>query len=68
MIGEWTRPSRCESANCPEILIHPHGVVSLRSSVFPRTIVAFTHQEWADLIAAIKDGEYDIEEASNDRG
>ncbi|WSB00629.1 DUF397 domain-containing protein [Streptomyces sp. NBC_01794] len=46
--------------NCPEVAINVPGIVALRDSDRPDTIVTMTAAQWADLTAAVKAGEYDV--------
>lgn len=57
----WRRPRRCDTNACPEVLEEP-GHVSVRSTLQPGRTVRFTRTEWADLVAGIKAGEFDVEE------
>lgn len=46
--------------NCTEVALNVPGVVALRDSERPDTIVTMTAAQWADLTAAVKAGEYDL--------
>ncbi|MFF2077823.1 DUF397 domain-containing protein [Kitasatospora sp. NPDC058162] len=55
----WIRPSACSNAsNCPEVAIAPDAVY-VRSSLLPDAIAQLTTTEWRDLVAAIRNGEFD---------
>lgn len=46
--------------NCPQVAVNVPGVVALRDSERPETIVTFTIDGWASLAAAVRAGEFDI--------
>ncbi|MER6100050.1 DUF397 domain-containing protein [Streptomyces sp. NPDC001728] len=46
--------------NCPEVATNVPGIVTLRDSDRPDTVVTMTAAQWADLTAAVKAGEYDV--------
>ncbi|MFB7905573.1 DUF397 domain-containing protein [Kitasatospora sp. NPDC001309] len=55
----WIRPSACANAgNCPEVAVTPDAVY-VRSSLLPDAIAQLTPAEWRDLVAAIRNGEFD---------
>ncbi|MFE3877823.1 DUF397 domain-containing protein [Kitasatospora sp. NPDC059146] len=55
----WIRPAACANANaCPEVAVTPDAVY-VRSSLLPDAIAQLTPAEWRDLVAAIRDGEFD---------
>ncbi|MFJ9951132.1 DUF397 domain-containing protein [Kitasatospora sp. NPDC091207] len=59
-ILSWARPSFCaDSNNCPEVAITPDAVY-LRSSLHPSSIAQLTTDEWRDLVAGIRNGEFDV--------
>ncbi|WP_328956706.1 DUF397 domain-containing protein [Kitasatospora purpeofusca] len=56
----WTRPSACaDSTNCPEVAITGDAVY-VRSSLRPTEVTQLTSTEWLDLLAGIRNGEFDI--------
>lgn len=60
---EFIKTAACRDArvnNCPEIAINVPGVVALRNSERPDTIVTITAMEWVTLTDAVKAGEYDL--------
>ncbi|MFB7912531.1 DUF397 domain-containing protein [Streptomyces sp. NPDC056061] len=60
---EFAKTAACRDArvnNCPEVAINVPGIVALRDSDRPDTIVTMTAAQWADLTAAVKAGEYDV--------
>ncbi len=46
--------------NCPEVAVNVPGVVALRDSERPDTIVTMTSDQWVTLTAAVKAGEFDL--------
>ena len=46
--------------NCPQVALNVAGVVALRDSEQPDTIVTMTPDQWATLTGAIKNGEFDL--------
>ncbi|MCX4818654.1 DUF397 domain-containing protein [Streptomyces sp. NBC_01142] len=46
--------------NCPEVAINVPGIVALRDSKRPDTIVTMTAADWAMLTDAVKAGEFDL--------
>ncbi|MCM2390331.1 DUF397 domain-containing protein [Streptomyces albipurpureus] len=46
--------------NCPEIAINVPGVVAIRDSEEPGTVVRMTPDGWTTLTDAIKAGEFDL--------
>ncbi|MEU6232063.1 DUF397 domain-containing protein [Kitasatospora sp. NPDC047058] len=55
----WHRPSICgDGNNCPEVAITADAVF-LRSSLQPDAIARLTRTEWHDLLAGIRNGEFD---------
>jgi hypothetical protein len=56
----WVKPSRCDTATCPEVRIGPADV-AIRDSDRPDQIVVFSHDGWRELVDAVKDGEFDGE-------
>ncbi len=60
---EFVKTAACRDTrvnNCPEVAINVPGIVALRDSDRPDTIVTMTAAQWADLTAAVKAGEYDV--------
>ncbi|MFJ9864487.1 DUF397 domain-containing protein [Streptomyces sp. NPDC101165] len=60
---EFVKTAACRDArvnNCPEVALNVPGVVALRDSERPETIVTMTAAQWSDLTAAVKAGEYDL--------
>ncbi|MBT2493303.1 DUF397 domain-containing protein [Streptomyces sp. ISL-96] len=60
---EFVKAAACRDArvnNCPEVALNRPGVVALRDSQRPDTIVTMTPADWATLTAAIKGGEFDL--------
>ncbi|MFE7531168.1 DUF397 domain-containing protein [Kitasatospora sp. NPDC057542] len=56
----WTRPASCaNSNNCPEVAVTSDAVY-VRSSLLPEAIAQLTPDEWRDLVAAIRQGEFDV--------
>ncbi|UGY95222.1 DUF397 domain-containing protein [Streptomyces gobiensis] len=46
--------------NCPEVATNVPGVVALRDTSAPETVVTMTAESWALFADAVKAGEYDI--------
>ncbi|MFF3736057.1 DUF397 domain-containing protein [Streptomyces sp. NPDC002566] len=46
--------------NCPQVAVNVPGVVALRDSERPDTIVTMTPDQWETLTGAIKAGEFDL--------
>ncbi|GAA0358140.1 DUF397 domain-containing protein [Streptomyces blastmyceticus] len=46
--------------NCPQIAVNVPGVVALRDSERPETIVTMTADAWRTLTDAVKAGEFDL--------
>ena len=46
--------------NCPQVAVNVAGVVALRDSERPETIVTMTSAQWATLTDAVKAGEFDL--------
>ncbi|GAA4788280.1 hypothetical protein GCM10023329_44310 [Streptomyces sanyensis] len=60
---EFVKTAACRDArvdNCPEVATNVPGVVALRDSNRPDTIVTMTAAEWGTLTDAVKAGEYDL--------
>lgn len=59
-ILEWKRPESCgDGASCPEVATSDNAVY-VRSSLQPEGIAHLTRDEWRDLVAAIRNGEFDV--------
>ncbi|MFE3503580.1 DUF397 domain-containing protein [Kitasatospora sp. NPDC059160] len=55
----WTRPGGCpDGSSCPEVAVTPDAVY-VRSSLLPDAVAQLTPTEWRDLVAAIRNGEFD---------
>ncbi|MFD5465290.1 DUF397 domain-containing protein [Kitasatospora sp. NPDC127059] len=55
----WQRPTTCgDGNNCPEVAVTPDAVY-VRSSLLPDAVAQLTPDEWRDLVAAIRNGEFD---------
>ena len=46
--------------NCPQVAVNVPGVVALRDSERPETIVTMTADQWTTLADAVKAGEFDL--------
>ncbi|QDY79313.1 DUF397 domain-containing protein [Streptomyces qinzhouensis] len=46
--------------NCPQVATNIPGVVALRDSERPDTIVTMTPDQWVTLTDAVKAGEFDL--------
>ncbi|MFD4905850.1 DUF397 domain-containing protein [Kitasatospora purpeofusca] len=56
----WQRPSLCADAtNCPEVAV-TGDTVHIRSSLRPTEVTQLTLSEWRDLLAGIRNGEFDV--------
>ena len=51
------RPSYCHGGECAEIA-KLDGMISLRSSTAPSSVVRYTTEEWQALVRAIRAGEF----------
>ncbi|WP_433547877.1 DUF397 domain-containing protein [Streptomyces sp. CA-294286] len=59
----FVKAQMCRDArvdNCPEVATNVPGVVALRDSERPDTVVTMTPDQWVTLADAIKAGEYDL--------
>ncbi|MDY0810290.1 DUF397 domain-containing protein [Kitasatospora purpeofusca] len=57
---QWQRPSRCAgSSNCPEVAVTADAV-HIRSSLLPSSTARLTLPEWRDLLAGVRNGEFDV--------
>ncbi|MFD5429512.1 DUF397 domain-containing protein [Streptomyces sp. NPDC127084] len=59
---EFIGTQACRDArvnNCPQVARNVPGIVALRDSEQPDTIVTMTEDGWANLTAAIRAGEFD---------
>ncbi|MBT2530032.1 DUF397 domain-containing protein [Streptomyces sp. ISL-99] len=60
---EFVSAAACRDArvdNCPQVALNMPGVVALRDSERPDTIVTMTVDQWATLTDAVKAGEFDV--------
>ena len=60
---EFVTAAACRDAkvnNCPQVAVNVPGVVALRDSERPDTIVTMTTDGWVTLAAAVKAGEFDM--------
>ncbi|MGA5560739.1 DUF397 domain-containing protein [Streptomyces decoyicus] len=46
--------------NCPQVAVNVPGMVALRDSERPETIVTMTPDQWTTLADAVKAGEFDL--------
>jgi hypothetical protein len=53
----WRRPSYCQGGECAEIA-KLGGMIALRSSTAPDSVVQYTADEWQALVRAIKADEF----------
>jgi hypothetical protein len=53
----WRRPSYCAGGECAEIA-KLDGMIALRSSAAPGSVVRYTAAEWQALVQAIRAGEF----------
>jgi hypothetical protein len=53
----WRKPSCCQGGECPEIATID-GMITLRSSNDPGSVIRYTTEEWRALVRAIKAGEF----------
>lgn len=53
----WRRPSYCQGGECAEVA-RVDGMIALRSSTAPGSVVRYTADEWRALVQAIKAGEF----------
>ncbi|MEY9968768.1 hypothetical protein ABIA33_006855 [Streptacidiphilus sp. MAP12-16] len=59
---EFVRTAHCRDRkvnNCPEVATNVPGVVALRDSERPATVVTMSPESWRTLVAAAKAGEFD---------
>nr|BFD83067.1 hypothetical protein StreXyl84_24680 [Streptomyces sp. Xyl84] len=60
---EFVRTAACRDPkvnNCPEVAMNVPGVVALRDSQQPDTIVTMSVADWRSLTDAVKAGEFDL--------
>ncbi|MEV0531331.1 DUF397 domain-containing protein [Kitasatospora sp. NPDC050463] len=56
----WMRPASCaDSNNCPEVAVTADAV-HVRSSLQPPAVARLTTDEWRDLVAGVRNGEFDV--------
>jgi Domain of unknown function (DUF397) len=53
----WRRPSYCHGGECAEIA-KLEGIIALRSTTAPTSVVRYTAEEWRALAQAIRAGEF----------
>jgi hypothetical protein len=59
LVSPWRRSSYCHGGECAEVA-QVDGMVALRSSNNPHSVVRYTADEWEALVKAIKKGEFDL--------
>lgn len=60
----WRRSSRCSAGNCVEVETSmTTGLVMVRDSADPGRNLRFTPREWAEFVAGVRAGEFDVEES-----
>ncbi|MYQ90739.1 DUF397 domain-containing protein [Streptomyces sp. SID4946] len=60
---EFVKTAACRDkrvGNCPEVALNVPGVVALRDSARPDTIVTMSAADWTALTLAVKAEEYDL--------
>lgn len=57
----WKRSSFCESGACIEVR-YDGGIILARDSTRPNLMIVAGEQNWADFIAGVKAGEFDLPE------
>lgn len=60
---EFAAAAACRDArvdNCPQVAVNVPGIVALRDSERPDTIVTMTADQWTTLTDAVKAGEFDV--------
>ena len=60
MTSEWRLPSICTVGGCVKVMLTPTGNVATASTRRPG-VVFFNPDEWCDFVAAVKRGEFDLE-------
>jgi hypothetical protein len=55
----WRKPSFCQGGECPEIATID-GMIALRSSADPGSVIRYTSEEWRALVRAIEAGEFEF--------
>ncbi|MEV0734134.1 DUF397 domain-containing protein [Polymorphospora sp. NPDC050346] len=58
-IGSWRKSSRCESHNCLEVA-HRGGEVAVRNNSVPMDQITFAESVWADFVAGVRAGAFDL--------
>jgi Domain of unknown function (DUF397) len=53
----WRRSSYCQTGECAEVA-KLDGMIVLRSSTAPSSVVRYTSEEWQALVRAIRAGEF----------
>ncbi|MET0829500.1 MAG: DUF397 domain-containing protein [Microbacterium sp.] len=57
----FERSSYCASSCCLEVALVPRlGVIYVRNSQNPGTLVAFSAEEWRAFLAGAKNNEFDV--------
>jgi len=63
---KWTRSSRCDNGHCVEVslavdpALDGQTLVAVRNSRIPGEIAWFTPIEWAEFVAGVKAGDFDL--------
>jgi len=61
--SEWRKPSTCSTDRaCVEVRRPEMGGVNIRASEDPKPRLYFYAEEWAEFVAAVKNGEYDYDQ------
>ena len=55
---DWRKASMCQSGECVEVA-QQDGMIVLRSSKDPDSILSYTAMEWQSFLRGIKAGEFD---------
>lgn len=61
MVSEYKKSSFCGDSACVEVKIEPGWVVRVREHRDPRSYLIFTPKEWAEFVAGVKAGEFDVD-------
>lgn len=56
----WRTATRCEGGTCVEVAIL-RGVIMVRDSTRPETMLSTGYAEWRDFVAKVKHGTFDRE-------
>jgi uncharacterized protein DUF397 len=57
-VGEFRTSTRCTGGGCVELSPLSDGGVVIRSTLNPARHLVLTGPEWADLLTAVKAGEF----------